>query len=151
MTSESSSRHAELGGVVGRGKEHGPVGQAFPQGIDFVVNLSNEAWFGETAEFDQLLDITRFRAVENRIWMVRATNSGISAYINSRGEVEAKVQSGDGRDRAVRGTLKQRIGLKKNASIYGRTGDVFAGLCLAITLVAAAVRLFGRLFGRFRK
>ncbi len=113
-------------------------------GARFLVNLTNEAWFGETAEFDQLLAITRFRAVENRIWMVRATNSGISAYINSRGEVEAKVRSEDGRDRAVRGLLKQRIGLKSSPSIYGRTGDVFAGLCIVLSLVAVAARLFGR-------
>lgn len=113
-------------------------------GARFLVNLTNEAWFGETSEFDQLLAITRFRAVENRIWVVRATNSGISAYINSRGEVEAKVESPDSRDRAVRGFLKQRIGLKSSLSIYGRTGDVFAGLCIVISLAAVAARLFRR-------
>jgi apolipoprotein N-acyltransferase len=109
-------------------------------GARFLVNMTNEAWFGESAEFDQLLAISVFRAVENRVSVVRATNSGISAHIDYRGRVLDRVHSKDGRDRAVEGALRCRVGFGNGGSVYTRFGDAFAMTCAAAALLAVLTR-----------
>ncbi len=111
-------------------------------GAQFLVNLTNEAWFLESAEFDQLLAQSVFRAIENRIDVVRVTNSGISAHIDAGGRIVARVEEG-GRDRAVQGVLRCRPGLRGPTTVYTRAGDGFA-------IGAAAVGLIGLFVGRFR-
>ena len=107
-------------------------------GARFLVNLTNEAWFGRTAEFDQLLNIARFRAVENRVNVARATNSGISARIDARGVVVDRLLGEAGQDRAVEGVLRCRIALPQHRAPYTRWGDIFglvsAGFALIIFL-----------------
>jgi len=56
---------------------------------DLLVNLTNDSWYGDTWEPHQHLNFSRFRAVEHRAPMVRATNTGISAFVSSTGEVLA--------------------------------------------------------------
>ncbi len=57
------------------------------QGSDLLVNITNDAWFGRSSAPYQHLAMTRFRAVENRIWTARAANTGISAFISPHGEI----------------------------------------------------------------
>jgi apolipoprotein N-acyltransferase len=116
-------------------------------GAGFLVNLTNEAWFGESAEFDQLLAIARFRAVENRVSMVRATNSGISCLITPRGEVRSQVVAGRGVNRGVAGVLRCRVPLRAGASVYTEAGDAFAIACAVLTVAT----LLGNLRRKRRK
>lgn len=59
-----------------------------------LVSLANDSWFGDTWEPWQHLNFTRFRAVEHRAPLVRATNTGVSAFVSASGEVEARLAVG---------------------------------------------------------
>ena len=52
------------------------------QGANLLVNLSNDGYFGHSAAREQHLEIARMRAVENRRWLLRSTNDGITAVID---------------------------------------------------------------------
>ena len=56
-----------------------------------LVTLSNDAWFGESIGPHQHLEIARVRAAETGRWLVRATNTGLSAVISSRGEIRGRL------------------------------------------------------------
>jgi apolipoprotein N-acyltransferase len=63
-------------------------------GADFVINLTNEAWFGKIAFPYQMLSSCVFRAVENRVNLVRCANTGISCFIDPYGRVTGRVTNG---------------------------------------------------------
>lgn len=103
--------------------------------VQFLVNITNDAWFGETAASEQHLSMVAFRAVEFRMPIVRSANTGISALIDPTGAIR------------VRSPLFEEwihadvISLKKDGpSIYARIGDMFAYICVFFSV--AAVLLF---------
>jgi apolipoprotein N-acyltransferase len=57
-----------------------------------LVNVSNDAWFGDSTAPHQHLQIARFRSLEAGRWMMRATNNGVSALIDARGQVVARTR-----------------------------------------------------------
>ena len=61
---------------------------------DLLVNLTNDSWYGDSWEPDQHLNFARVRAVEHRVPLVRATNTGVSAVVLSTGEVVARLPWG---------------------------------------------------------
>jgi apolipoprotein N-acyltransferase len=73
-----------------------------------VVNISNDAWFGDTIAPHQHLQIARMRALESERPLARATNSGITALIDWRGQVVA--QSPQFKQTVLTGTLQPRLG-----------------------------------------
>jgi apolipoprotein N-acyltransferase len=86
--------------VLGKGRKLGPLicyEEIFPElvrrftarGAQVLVNISNDAWYGDSAARDQLLLMARLRAVENGRWLLRATNTGITAAIDPYGRVRA--------------------------------------------------------------
>jgi len=109
------------------------------KGADFLVNVSNDAWFKGSAELDQHLAIGRFRSIENRLGMARAYNSGISSFFDPLGRVTSSLAVG-GERREVEGVLVGRVPLGRTWSLYRAIGDVFAWLCLggAVALVIGA-------------
>ena len=66
---------------------YGTEQRVFLPAAALLVNVSNDAWFGDTIAPHQHLQISRMRSMEARRYMVRATNNGISAVIGSRGEL----------------------------------------------------------------
>jgi len=102
------------------------------QGAAFLVNLSNEAWFGTSTEFDQMELHSILRAVETRRALFRVTNSGISCLVRPDGRAPsgaARLEVG-GRDRAVTGVFRAAVPLHTDRSLYVFTGDLFGWLCL---------------------
>jgi apolipoprotein N-acyltransferase len=99
------------------------------RGSDLLVNITNDAWFGKSSAPYQHLAMVRFRAVENRIWLARAANTGISALIAPSGRITA--QSPLFERMALSGT----VGLGSQPTLYNRFGDVFPTLCGVISLV----------------
>ncbi len=99
------------------------------QGADLLVNVSNDGWFGDTAEPYQHLDIARFRALENRRYMVRASNNGISAVINPLGGIADHTQL------FTRGALNSSVIRIVNKSVYAIIGDAVLYCALIVILV----------------
>lgn len=107
--------------------------QFVKNGANFMLNITNEAWFGETAAPYQFLAMNVFRAVENRIPLIRCANTGISCFIGPHGRIMGRVQDNN-RDIFVEGYLAQEIPLSQRKTFYTVCGDILAFGCIAITL-----------------
>ncbi len=105
------------------------------KGAVLLVNITNDAWFGDSSAPYQHLSMTVFRAVENRVPLVRAANTGITAIIDNRGHVRG--MTGLFREALLTGEV--RVGGEK--SFYTQHGDLFAWVCLLIAVVLLAVVL----------
>ena len=94
------------------------------EGADFMVTITNDAWFGRTSAPYQHLALATFRSIENRLWLVRAANTGISAFVDPWGKI--RTSSG----LFTREVLTEEIGLKEGElTFYARFGDFFAVIC----------------------
>jgi apolipoprotein N-acyltransferase len=102
-------------------------------GATFMVNLTNEAWFGETAAPYQLMAMSVFRAVENHVSIARAANTGISVFIDPVGRILGRVKRGN-KDIFVEGYLAENVPLSSAKTFYTEHGDVFAIGCAAAFL-----------------
>ena len=111
------------------------------KGASFTVNISNDGWFKSSGELDQMLAMARFRSIENRMHVVRATNTGISAFIEPTGRLQSVLEV-DGKVKEVGGVLSGRIRLTRSSSLYRTAGDVVKWGCLAAALGALAGRIF---------
>jgi len=104
--------------------------QAVKNGAQFLVNITNDAWFGRSAASYQHMAMASLRAVENRVPIVRAANTGISGAVDRFGRIHAAT---DIFQEAVVSTLiYPRTG---EQTYYSRYGDVFSWLCLALSLL----------------
>jgi len=109
---------------------HPSIARAFTdEGADLLINISNDGYLGPTAVMRQHLANAVFRAVENDRRLIRVTNSGISAFIDSNGRVK---NSTDGFQVTVR--TWDASGYAHGKSFYTRHGDVFAYACALIAL-----------------
>jgi apolipoprotein N-acyltransferase len=100
------------------------------EGADVLINISNDGYLGPTPVMRQHLANVVFRAVENNRPVLRVTNTGISAYITSRGEVR---DATGGFQTAVRTWTVSRTSDGK--TFYTRYGDLFVGTCAALSLL----------------
>jgi apolipoprotein N-acyltransferase len=98
------------------------------KGAQFLVNLTNDAWFGKTAAPYQHFDMACMRAVENRVWLVRVANTGISGFVDPYGRV---IKKGGIFDKLI---LEEKIYKSPLKSLYARTGNFFAWTCLLFIL-----------------
>jgi apolipoprotein N-acyltransferase len=121
------------------------VWQGGQRRVDFLVNISNDGWFLHSAELPQHLAICVFRAVENRVGIARAVNTGISGFIDPSGRTYNLVEK-EGRlfGSGVAGYQAARMLLDPRGSFYGRSGDWLAGLCLAGSGALWASAMFTR-------
>ena len=107
------------------------------EGAVFLVNPSNDSWSRHPMFTGQWFDIVRFRAIEQRRYLVRASTSGPSAIIDPWGRVLTQTK------RYARDATAARIEPRHELSFYGRVGDLFSLLCTAavsFALVAPAMR-----------
>ena len=115
--------------------------RAVALGADFILNLSNEGWFKDSAELDQMEVASRFRAIETRRSVVRATNTGISAIYDAVGRRTDVLLGPNGRDREVPGVLIARVPIYSLDAWYLRIGDSVAWIAVAAASVVALLRL----------
>jgi len=115
-------------------------------GAGVLVNVTNDAWFGDTVAPHQHLAMARLRCVEFRRPMVRAANSGISAVIDSRGEVVASL--GLFRRGIVTAVVRPGSGstpCEKSGEMFGISCSIIAALTLVFPLRGThGIRMAGR-------
>ena len=98
------------------------------RGADLLINITNDAWFGRSSAPYQHLSMTVFRAVENRLYLVRAANTGISAFINPLGSINS--QTFLFTKTFLRGEVKY---VDKN-TFYAAYGNTFVYLCFLVLI-----------------
>jgi len=113
------------------------------RGADFLINITNDAWYKKTSAPYQHMVASVFRAVENRIYLVRAANTGISGFIAPSGKITSLVHDQAGREIFVEGYRTQEVTIvKRQLSFYSRYGDVFIAGCflLALYVIISALK-----------
>lgn len=98
------------------------------KGANFVVNITNDAWFGDTAAPRQHLQSSVFRAVENRVPVIRAANTGISCFVDSTGKVLSSVEV-EGKEILVSGFATSNVDIYAGRTVYTVYGDIFVYFC----------------------
>jgi apolipoprotein N-acyltransferase len=104
------------------------VRQFVANGAAVLFNISNDGYFGKSAARAQHLSIVRMRAAENRRWILRATNDGITATIDSSGRLRGVLPL------FVRATSYTGFEYIAEKTIYTRFGDWFAILCATLAI-----------------
>jgi len=113
------------------------VRQLAHAGSNFLVTITNDAWFGNTVAPYQHFAMVVFRAVENRMAFARAANTGISGFIDPSGNIIAVTPIFT--EQAITGSIP----LGTSSTFYTRFGDVFAWACVIMTVF---LLLFTRFF-----
>ena len=98
-------------------------------GANLLINISNDGWFGKSAAAEQHLRMARVRAVENRRWLIRVTNSGITAAVDPYGRTFTSIP------RDVRGAADLPYDFRTDLTLYTRMGDWFAWLCVIVSVI----------------
>jgi apolipoprotein N-acyltransferase len=111
------------------------VRQFVKRGAQFIINITNEAHFGRTAAPYQLVSTSVFRAVENRVFVVRCANTGVSCIIDPYGRIIDRVKDEKGQDIFVRGVVSGWIIPLDSRTIYTRYGDWFVWVVIIGSLV----------------
>ena len=104
-------------------------------GAEVLVNISNDGWYGDTSAPWQHLNMVRMRAIENHRWIIRATNTGVTASITPYGRVIAAAP------RHIRTSIRVGFGYEHDLTFYAAHGDLFAYACAFITAIALAFSL----------
>lgn len=97
-------------------------------GAEVLVNISDDGWYGDTSAPWQHFNMTRMRAIENRRWLLRATNTGVTAVIDPYGRVRQSIPRHQG------DALPARFGFRDDVTFYTAHGDVFAWVCVILTV-----------------
>ncbi|MFA5089101.1 MAG: apolipoprotein N-acyltransferase, partial [Candidatus Omnitrophota bacterium] len=122
------------------------------RGANFLVNITNDAWFGDTKAPFMHLQSSVFRAVENRRSLIRAANTGVSCSIDPRGRIVGFVENARGKKTFVPGyVLDGGVQLSREKTLYTKFGDFFTYLCFGCILhwiVSRAISVFYRSRGR---
>lgn len=105
------------------------------KGADFIFIMTNDSWWENSQGHKQLLAFAKLRAIENRRSIARSANSGISCFINQRGDVENSLPY------LSQGAINGKIVVNQNMTFYSKNGDfivrilhLILGICLAFAL-----------------
>jgi apolipoprotein N-acyltransferase len=96
-------------------------------GAEVLVNISNDGWYGDTSAPWQHLDMARMRAIENHRWVLRDTNTGVTAAIAPDGRIVASAP------RHVETAVLVPFNFESGTTFYTRHGDWFACACAIIS------------------
>lgn len=93
-------------------------------GAQLLFNLTNDAWFGDTPAPHQHLQMARFRALENRRWLARCANTGVSALIDPAGMLHGPTETFSS------GVVIGNVTFHQTQTTYTRCGDILAWLAV---------------------
>jgi apolipoprotein N-acyltransferase len=114
------------------------IRQFVRNGADALVNISNDGWYGDTSAPWQHLNMVRMRAIENHRWVLRATNTGVTASVDPYGRVV------EAAPRHIRTSIRVGFGYERDITFYTAHGDLFAYLCAFATAAALGISLRSR-------
>jgi len=123
----------------------GPVRNYIRRGGQVLINMSNDSWYADRKETTQHFALGRFRCIENRVPMVRVTNTGISGYVSATGEIVGEISPID-----QIWTDCQPVPITDLNSPYRRHGDWFEWSCTLALVGFAAADFLKRLHSRQR-
>lgn len=111
-------------------------------GAQFIVNITNEARFGKTAGPYQLASIGVFRAVENRVYVIRCANTGVSCIIDPYGRILDRIKDQKGQDLFVRGVMTGLVIPLNSRTFYTRYGDWMVWVAMLGSVVFLVIALW---------
>jgi apolipoprotein N-acyltransferase len=118
------------------------VARSVKKGAQFIAIITNDGWWENTSGKDQHLDYAKLRAIETRRWVAQSANTGISAFINQRGDIVQQTKWW------TKTAIKQDINLNSDITFYVEHGDYIpmTGSAIAVLLI-----LFVGVRMRFKK
>jgi len=105
-------------------------------GAEILVNITNDAWYGESSAPYQLLAMAAMRSVETKVPLVRVANTGISAVIEPTGRITGPTPL------FTRGTQTEEVYWHRELTVYARVGDLFAEICFVLMIAGLIVAYF---------
>jgi apolipoprotein N-acyltransferase len=105
------------------------------EGAQVLINISNDGWYGDTSAPWQHLNMVRMRAIENHRWILRSTNTGVTASIDPSGRVVVAAP------RHIRTSIHVGFSYENDLTFYVAHGDLFAYACALITALALVFSL----------
>lgn len=109
------------------------VAEYVGKGAQFIAVITNDGWWKDTSGKDQHLAYAKLRAIENRRWVARSANTGISGFINQKGDITQRTEWW------VPAALTQETNLNDDITFYTRNGDLIAYLGLLGMLFSVVV------------
>lgn len=113
-----------------------------PRGPGVLVNISDDAWYGDSSAAFQTMEMARLRAIENRRYLLRSTNDGITDIIDPYGRVRETLP------RHRQAALAGRFSFESGETFYTAHGDVFAWSCVILAVIFV---MSGRWAGRWNR
>ncbi len=104
------------------------------QGAELLINITNDAWFGRTSAPYQHLVMEAVRAIENRVPLVRAANTGFSAVVGIDGQIHSRTNLYE------MTFLVDDVTWPQVSSFYAKYGDVFVWFCVVSTSLMLGYR-----------
>ncbi|HET8854482.1 MAG TPA: apolipoprotein N-acyltransferase, partial [Salinimicrobium sp.] len=123
------SNGAEVGPIICYESVYGEYVTGYVKnGADFLSIITNDAWWGNSPGHKQHMSYAKLRSVENRRSIARSANTGISAFINERGQVVASLPY------AERGALRGQVSLNDELTFYTKYGNYIARIAIFLAL-----------------
>ena len=104
-------------------------------GANFLSIITNDAWWGNTEGHKQLLSLSKLRAIENRRDIVRSANTGISAIINSKGEIISKLYYG------IEGVIEGKVSSQEKLTFYSKYGDLIFRWSFLLIIILSLISI----------
>ncbi len=111
------------------------------KGANVIAIMTNDAWWFDTPGYKQLLAYAKLRAIENRKWIMRSANTGISCFINPKGEITQQTKWEEAT------SIKADVPLINGQTFYSKHGDYLARLCGFIAIMLFFLMIAKRLRG----
>lgn len=102
---------------------------------DFLVVITNDAWFGHSSAPYQHLQASQLRAIENGVSVVRSANTGVSGFITPWGQVTERVRNQENKDTFIIGGMTYPVTLSKEETLYRKGGWLFPYVCLMVLVL----------------
>ncbi|WP_185866023.1 apolipoprotein N-acyltransferase [Blattabacterium cuenoti] len=119
------------------------VSNFFKKNAELMVIITNDGWWGPSQGHKQHMYYARLRAIENRKWIARSANTGISCFINEKGEIKSHIPYGK------EGVLYDKIYLNDQKTFYIKYGDFIFKIALATMIIILLYLSCAAIYNRY--